>query len=97
MKNAVKLSVDGLVSDTIVVDSFIPEGFIFVEYPAFIGQTLRYAEDFFLAGQAKKGRQAAYISEADPLYFKWQAGESTEAEWLAKRQEIRDRFPYPGE
>ena len=40
-------------------------------------------------------RQAAYIAEADPLYFKWQAGEATEAEWLAKRQEIRDRYPYP--
>jgi len=42
-------------------------------------------------------RQAAYIAEADPLFFKWQAGEATEAEWKAKRQEIRDRFPYPVE
>ncbi len=42
-------------------------------------------------------RQAAYTAEADPLFFKWQAGEGTEAEWLAKRQEIRNRFPYPAE
>ena len=40
-------------------------------------------------------RQAAYTAEADPLFFKWQAGEATEAEWKAKRQEIRDRYPYP--
>lgn len=42
-------------------------------------------------------RHAAYTEEADPLYFKWQAGEGTEADWLAKRQEIRDRYPYPAE
>jgi hypothetical protein len=40
-------------------------------------------------------RRAAYTAEADPLFFKWQAGEGTEADWLAKRQEIRDRYPYP--
>jgi hypothetical protein len=42
-------------------------------------------------------RLSAYVAEADPLFFKWQAGEATEAEWKAKRQEIRDRFPYPAE
>jgi hypothetical protein len=42
-------------------------------------------------------RQAAYTSEADLLFFKWQAGEATKEEWEAKRQEIRDRFPYPEE
>lgn len=42
-------------------------------------------------------RQAAFVAEADPLFFQWQAGESTEEEWLAKRQEIRDRYPYPAE
>lgn len=42
-------------------------------------------------------RQAAYTAEADPLFFKWQAGEATEAEWLAKRQEIRDLYPYSAE
>lgn len=39
-------------------------------------------------------RHAAYTAEADPLFFKWQAGEGTEEEWKAKRQEIRDRYPY---
>lgn len=42
-------------------------------------------------------RKAAYQEEADQLFFKWQAGEGTEADWLAKRQEIRDRYPYPAE
>lgn len=40
-------------------------------------------------------RLSAYRGEADPLFFKWQAGEGTEEEWKAKRQEIRDRYPYP--
>ena len=42
-------------------------------------------------------RQKDFVSEADPLFFQWQAGETTEEEWLAKRQEIRDRYPYPTE
>ena len=45
--------------------------------------------------QQEERRQEAYIAEADPLFFKWQAGEATEEEWKAKRQEIRERFPYP--
>lgn len=42
-------------------------------------------------------RQKDFAAEADPLFFQWQAGESTEEEWLAKRQEVRDRYPYPTE
>lgn len=38
-------------------------------------------------------RQMAYQKEADPLFFKWQASEGTEADWLAKREEIRIRYP----
>jgi hypothetical protein len=44
--------------------------------------------------QIKSLRQAAYAAEADPLFFKWQAGEATELTWKNKRQEIRDRYPY---
>ena len=50
-----------------------------------------------LLEQAQALRQAAYTAEADPLFFKWQAGESLEETWLAKRSEIRARFPYPDE
>jgi hypothetical protein len=45
--------------------------------------------------QAQQSRAAAFFSEADPLFFKYQAGEVTKDEWIAKRQEIRERFPYP--
>ena len=43
--------------------------------------------------QAEAGRKAAYQTEADPLFFKWQAGEGTQEEWQAKREEIRQRYP----
>jgi len=46
---------------------------------------------------AKRNRSAAYAAESDPLFFKAQAGEVDEGEWLAKREEIRARFPYPTE
>lgn len=45
------------------------------------------------ASDAEASRKAAYQAEADPLFFKWQAGEATQAEWQAKRDEIRQRFP----
>lgn len=40
-------------------------------------------------------RKAAYAAEADPLFFKFQRGDATEAEWLAAVQSIKSRFPYP--
>jgi hypothetical protein len=46
---------------------------------------------------AQQQRSAAYAAESDPLFFKAQAGEVDQAEWLAKREEIRARFPYPTE
>ena len=45
------------------------------------------------AEMVRMQRQSAYQAEADPLFFKWQAGEATQAEWQAKREEIRQRFP----
>lgn len=43
---------------------------------------------------AKENRETAYRFESDPLFFKSQRGEATEAEWLAKVEEIKQRFPY---
>jgi hypothetical protein len=43
----------------------------------------------------KAARAAAYQEEADPLFFKAQRDEVDMAEWEAKVQEIRNRFPYP--
>ena len=38
-------------------------------------------------------RRADYQAEADPLFFKSQRGEATQAEWLAKVAEIKARYP----
>ena len=43
----------------------------------------------------KAQRADAYRSEADPLFFQAQRGEADTAEWTAKVEEIRARFPYP--
>ena len=45
------------------------------------------------AEQAERNRKAAYIAEADPLFFKAQRGEATMDEWQAKVAEIKARFP----
>jgi hypothetical protein len=42
---------------------------------------------------ATENRRAAYITEADPLFFKAQRGEATMEEWQAKVTEIKSRFP----
>lgn len=42
---------------------------------------------------SSSNRKAAYINEADPLFFKFQRGEVTQQEWLDKIQEIKIRFP----
>jgi hypothetical protein len=44
---------------------------------------------------ATENRRAAYIAEADPLFFKAQRGEATMEEWQAKVAEIKQRFPKP--
>lgn len=46
-----------------------------------------------IAAIVAAARQAAYSREADPLFFKYQRGESTKEEWLAKIEEIKARFP----
>jgi hypothetical protein len=43
---------------------------------------------------AEHNRSRAYQAESDPLFFKAQRGEATQADWLAKVQEIRARYPY---
>ena len=57
-----------------------------------------YNEDV-LPGELRKEvelkRSAAYIAEADPLFFKAQRGEATTDEWTAKVAEIKARYPYP--
>ena len=40
-------------------------------------------------------RAQAYRETADPLFFQYQRGEVTEAEWLAAVQAVKDAHPYP--
>ena len=50
-------------------------------------------EPIKVAEQVDAKRKAAYIAEADPLFFKAQRGEATMEEWQAKVAEIKARFP----
>jgi hypothetical protein len=56
-----------------------------------------YAEPAPTKEQQEALRQAAYIAESDPLFFKYQRDEATKEEWLAKIEEIKARYPDPVE
>ena len=45
--------------------------------------------------QVERDRHAAYISDADPLFFKWQRGSGSEEAWLDAVQAVKDAHPYP--
>jgi hypothetical protein len=45
------------------------------------------------AEKAEANRHAAYIAEADPLFFKAQRGEVEQQVWLDKVAEIKLRHP----
>ena len=45
--------------------------------------------------EVENQRKAAYQQEADPLFFSYQRGETTEQEWLDKVAEIKLAYPYP--
>jgi hypothetical protein len=47
--------------------------------------------------EQEAARKAAYVAEADPLFFMAQRGEAAMDEWLAKIAEIKARYPYPTE
>jgi len=60
---------------------------------AAVAAEIQRLQPFKAAEQAKRNRKAAYISEADPLFFKAQRGEATMEDWQAKVAEIKNRFP----
>lgn len=43
----------------------------------------------------EQARAAAYRETSDPLFFEYQRGDATEAEWLAAVQAVKDAHPYP--
>jgi len=45
--------------------------------------------------QVEKARQIAYATTSDPIFFEYQRGDKTEAEWLAAVQAVKDANPYP--
>ena len=38
-------------------------------------------------------RAAAYRTAADPVFFKWQRGEATQADWLAAIAAVKAKYP----
>lgn len=40
-------------------------------------------------------RHKEYIKTSDPIFFEWQRGTKTQAEWDAAVQAIKDANPYP--
>lgn len=45
--------------------------------------------------RVERARARAYREKADPVFFEFQRGDATEAEWLAAVQAVRDAHPYP--
>lgn len=45
--------------------------------------------------RVEQARLSQYRDNADPIFFKWQAGEATEQEWLDARAQVVADNPYP--
>ena len=45
--------------------------------------------------QVEKARAQAYRETSDPIFFEYQRGDKTEAEWLAAVQAVKTAHPYP--
>jgi hypothetical protein len=45
--------------------------------------------------QVEQARQVSYAKTSDPIFFEYQRGDKTEAEWLAAVQAVKDAHPYP--
>lgn len=49
----------------------------------------------FAYEQVERARAQAYRETSDPIFFEYQRGDATEAEWLAAVQAVKDAHPYP--
>jgi hypothetical protein len=45
--------------------------------------------------RVEQARQVAYRETSDPIFFEYQRGDKTEAEWLDAVQAVKDAHPYP--
>jgi len=43
----------------------------------------------------EQARATAYRDTADPIFFQYQRGDATEAEWLAAVEAVKVAYPYP--
>lgn len=98
--------IDGKVANVIVVDpDNIPDWCASWPETAEAGPGWLYQDGQFLPPppvvptreEQEAARKAAYVAEADPLFFMSQRGEATTAEWEAKVAEIKAAYPYPAE
>jgi hypothetical protein len=46
--------------------------------------------------RVEETRAEAYRETSDPLFFQWQRGDATEADWLAAVEAVKTAHPYPG-
>jgi hypothetical protein len=52
--------------------------------------------EFEVAYEAvERARAAAYRETSDPIFFQYQRGEVTEAEWFAAVEAVKVAYPYP--
>jgi hypothetical protein len=45
--------------------------------------------------QVEQARSQAYQKDSDPIFFQYQRGDATEAEWLAAVEAVKAAHPYP--
>ena len=96
---------NGVVVNTVLAEANYASGQGWLLLPDGVGPAWLYNGSTFSAPLPyvpskevqEAARAEAYRKEADPMFFMFQRGEATEAEWLAKVAEIKARFPYPSE
>jgi hypothetical protein len=45
--------------------------------------------------RVEQERASAYRETSDPIFFEWQRGDATEADWLSAVQAVKTAHPYP--
>jgi hypothetical protein len=53
---------------------------------------VQYANQY---AAVEAARLAAYEKNSDPVFFRWQRGDATEAEWRAAVEAVKTSHPYP--